>query len=201
VYPMTDIDEMSMFIGGVDGRAINELQAGEDIQAAVAEGDETGADEIAQSAGLFGETVITPGEEVFVGSYEVIVQHSSTDAMAPKVKADKYRAITMMLSELQPVLQQSGVQIDMGRIVRLWLEAEQIPGVESILSSAAPPQPDPAAGGGGAEQGALPAGADVPPDLAAILGGIGGAPGAPEAPITPDNSGALDPAAYPLGGQ
>lgn len=208
VYPLTDVDEMAMFIGGADGRAINQLQAGDEAQDALNAGNIQEAEDIADSAGLFGEAIVTPSEEIFVGEYEVLVTHSSTDAVNPKMRAQKYRDIMQTLAELQPLLQASGVNVDMGRMARLWLEAEKIPGVDAILAGN-PPQPDPAAllgGGQGAPAGgqpALPQGAGpegaVPPEILAMLGAAEG--GAPTEAIGPDNSGALDPTNYPLVGQ
>ncbi len=196
VYPETDVNEMAMFIGGADGRAINQLQAGEDTAAALENDDRGLAEAIAGTSSLFGESIITPDEEVFVGTYEVMVDHSSTDALSPKVRAEKFRAVAQMLLEFQPVLQATGTNIDMARMVRLWLEAEGIPGVDALLSGAPPPPPDPnqpTEDPLGAAQGG-PQG--IPPGL---LEALQAAP--PDVPIGPDNSGALDPDAYPLVGR
>jgi hypothetical protein len=191
---------MAMFIGGADGRAINQLQAGDDAQEALQANDPARAEAIAETSSLFGESVITPNEEVFIGTYEVMVDHASTDALSPKARAEKFRAAAQMLLEFYPVLQQSGTNIDMSRMVRLWLEAEGIPGVDALLSGApVQPQADP-----NAQPGALPpeaqgapgaGGGGVPPEILQAL-----TQGAPTAPIGPENSGSLDPAAYPLVG-
>lgn len=198
VYPMTDIDEMSMFVGGVEGQEINALQAGEDAQVALDEGDPQLASDIADTAGLYGEASFAPTEEVFVGEYEVMVAHSSTDANSPKMKEEKYRNMTQLLAELSPVLAQQGIQVDLGRMAKLWLEAADIPGAEAILGAGkppTPPMPQPGAEGGNGAGG-------VPPELAAMLGGGGGGapPAPPAAPVGPENSGSLDPASYPLVG-
>ena len=216
VYPTTDVDEMSLFIGGSDAKAINKLQAGEETQQALNEGDMEGAEAIQSTADLYGETIITPNEDIFVGTYEVFVEHASTDAANPQKKADKYRRIFQMLSDLMPMLQQAGIQLDMGRLLRMWLEAEGIPGVDAILAGS--PQQMPG----------MPQDAGLPPDMgmglppgmgmAAPPGGagppsppgpVGGGPAPSDADlqellqqltgagITPENSGALDPGAYP----
>lgn len=203
VYPDTDVDEMSMFIGGADGQAINQLQAGDEAQEALEGGRPDEAKAIADTASLYGEAVITPTDEIFVGVYEVMVEHSTTDVTNPRVKADKYRNVMQLLAEMQPLLQQSGINVDMGRMTRLWLESENVPGVDAILGSAQPTAPPLDAAGAG------PAGAGgAPPELQALLGGLaGGGAGAgppagpPTAPVTADNSGALDPAAYPNVGE
>jgi len=199
VYPQTDVDEMALFVGGADGRAINQLQAGEDIQSALQDGDDGAADQIAASAGLFGETVITPTDDIFVGRYEVLVQHASTDAINPRVKAQKYKDVTSFLVEYQPVLSQMGVNVDISKMIRLWLEAESIPGVEAILAGTAPP-PAP-------EQSGLPPQGEgaggLPQELMAALSqGVpdGIVPGEFGPPIGPENSGALDPNDYPFVG-
>ena len=193
-----------MFVGGADGRAISQMQAGDDARAAAAGGNPEEAQDIANTAGLFGEAIVTPSEEIFVGVYEVMVTHSSTDAVNPKVRAQKYRDIMQSLAEMQPLLQQAGINVDMGRMVRLWLEAEKIPGVDAILAGA-PPPPDPMAALGGdpnaqaAPQGVVPPQGGVPPEIAALLGGAEG--GAPLQAVDSGNSGALDPADYPAVGQ
>ena len=194
IYPQTDVDEMAMFIGGADGRAISQLQAGDDAKEALAAGDTERAGAIAGTAGLFGEAIVTPTDEIFVGNYEVLVEHSSTDAVNPRVKAQKYGEIVQRLVELQPVLQQQGISMDIGRLVRMWLEAEGIPGVDAILSGAAPQQQ-------GAPQDPNNPQALPPDPLEALLGGGGGGPpGPPVADIGPDNSGSLDPNLYPAVG-
>jgi hypothetical protein len=195
-YPETDFDEMAMFVGGTDGRSIAEHQAGEDAAALEEQGDIAGAQSLAQSASLFGEATLIPNEDMFIGTYEVLVEHASTDMLNPKVKAESYRDTIQTLMELMPALQQQGVNVDLSKVVRLWLESKKVPGVDAILAAgAAPPIPgDPAAGGGGAPQGLE--------GLMGLLGGGGQPPPAPpDQPITPDNSGALDPDAYPIVGR
>ncbi|GAG15621.1 unnamed protein product, partial [marine sediment metagenome] len=188
VYPETDVDEMAMFVGGADGRAINQLQAGDEAQAALEGGRPDEAKAIADTASLYGEAVITPTDEIFVGVYEVMVEHSTTDAVNPRVKADKYRNVMQLLAEMQPLLQQSGINVDMGRMTRLWLESENVPGVDAILGGAQPAAPPlDAAGAAGP-----PAGGGQP-DLQALLGGLAGGGGQPPAgppldAISPDNS-------------
>lgn len=193
VYPLTDVDEMAMFIGGADGRAINQLQAGEEISEAFEVGDNDLAEAIAGTSSLFGESVITPNEEVFIGTYEVLVDHSSTDALSPKVRSEKFRSVVEVLMELYPLLQQAGTNIDMAHIVRLWLEAEGIPGVESLLSGAPVPQPPLEGEEGATAQGSPPGG--MTPEMLKILQSA-----APQEEIGPENSGSLDPDAYPLVG-
>lgn len=223
VYPETDVDEMAMFIGGAEGRAINQLQAGDEAQEALQQGDQATAEAIASTAGLFGEATITPSEEIFTGNYEVLVEHSSTDAINPRMKSEKFQNVLMTMVELQPMLQQSGINVDLGRLSRLWLESENIPGVDAILGGAPPPPPpaglnpeaapgqEAAGGGPEAELAAMLAGASggagVPDGVAAGLGGFGegsgppvGAPGDLGTALGPGNTGALDPADYPIVG-
>ena len=202
VFPMTDVDEMSMFIGGIDAQQINQLQAGDEAQAALESGDADTARAIADTAGLYGEATLTPTDEIFEGEYEVTVAHTSTDATSPQAKQAKFESVVSMLAELYPLLRQTGVNVDMGRVVRLWLEATGIPGAEAILSGA-PGQPSPEEMQAQASAQGAPGGGNgaVPPELMAMLGGAqGGAPGPPAAPIGPDNSGSLDPASYPIVG-
>ena len=200
VYPTTDTDEMAMFIGGIDGRAINQLEAGEQAGAALDNNDLLGAQAIAATANLYGEAIVEPTEEVFAGVYEVLVQHSSTDAVNPRAKAQKYSDIIMRVSELVPMLQQMGVNVDMGKLLRLWLEAEGIPGVEGLLAGA-PPQPDPTqaqAGDPNAETGATGQPGIGENDIMGLLQAASS--GIPESPVGPENSGSLDPNDYPLVG-
>ena len=102
--------------------------------------------------------------------------------------------------ELMPALQQNGIQVDIGRVVRLWLEAKKVPGVDAILASAPPPPPQGAPLEGEAPPEGLPQGPPQGADPAALmqlLTGAGAGGGPPTDAITPDNSGALDPNAYP----
>jgi len=196
IYPETEVDELSMFIGGIDAQAINQLQAGDEAQVALEAGDPQQAQAIADTAGLYGEATFTPNEEVFDGEYEVMVAHSSTDATSPQAKAAKYESVVGMLADLAPILAQSGVNVDMGRVVRLWLDATGVPGADAILSGAPPPPQPPEAG---QAQGGAPGG--MPPDMMQMLEGIGASSAQPpQATIGPENSGSIDPGAYPLVG-
>jgi len=205
VYPLTEVDEMAMFIGGTDGRSISQLQSGEDARSAFLVGNHKQAADIAAQAGLYGEVVVTPTDEIFLGVYEVMVEHSSTDAMNPRLKAERFKDIAKQLAEFMPLLQQAGVSVDLSRMIRLWLEAASVPGVEAILSGSSPQQaqsqpvtgqPQPASA---APTGQVPD--QIPPELLQAFSdasaGAAGVPGPPQAPVTANNSGALDPNAYP----
>jgi len=207
VYPVTDVDEMALFISGTEARAINQMQAGDEAKAALEMGNREEAQAIAATADLYGETIITPNDEIFAGTYQVIVEHASTDATNPQKKAEKYRHILTELANLKPLLDQAGIPVDMGRILRLWLEAEGIPGVDAILTQGQPPsappqmQADPSAAGMPPEMPPSPSQGGIPADFAglegippeALLSLLGG----PQDAVSPENSGALDPGAYP----
>lgn len=205
VYPLTDADEMAIFIGGIDAKSINQLQAGDEARAALEAGNEQLAGSIARTADLYGEAIVSMSEEIFVGTYQVFVEHASTDAMNPQKKADKYRRVFQMLLEASPMLAQSGVQLDIGRVLRLWLEAEGLPGLDAILSG--PSQPQMAPQPGAPPQGAPPGPGPVPPGAPFPSGGAGPAPSPADIEqlvammsdqgFSPDNTGALDPGAYP----
>jgi hypothetical protein len=97
-----------------------------------------------------------------------LVEVGSTEYRDPKLKEETYRSMFFDLMQVAPTLQQMGVPIDMGRVLRIWLESTDIIDIDSILSPM-----------GGAPQMGAPPGMGAPGgDLMAMLMGGGAPPGA-----------------------
>jgi len=208
IFPDTDVDELEMTLAGTEAARVNRLGAGEQAAAAMEEGDMAGAAQAVQGLEYMSEATFTPKEEIFVGVYEVYVLTGSTEFRSPQAKANKYKDLFITLTERHEALAQAGVNVNLGEVLRLWLDAEDVMDVEGIIGSGAPTPPpeappQPEAQGmmpPGMEQmmaGGAPAGGEqLPPELMAMLEAAGPPPeqlqGAP-AMVGPENSGMLPP--------
>jgi hypothetical protein len=190
VYPQTDYDEMQLFLTGRDAELIFNSSNEEERT------DEAGA---MIEPGQVRSATITPSPDVWVGTYEVFVEQASTELRNPIMREQKYRGIVMDLSGLIPVLAEQGVQLNLKKLISLWLEAAGIEDVDGLFGPTPAPQLDPGRidiqgeseispealagllGVDFAGEAAAPAaGPGVPPDLS--LGAFG-----------PENTGALEP--------
>jgi hypothetical protein len=182
VFPETDPDEWAMFIGGDEAQRLARLSQSD--QAAKA----FGAGDIAQAAQISNQVLpdqveAKPTNEMFIGEYEVLVEVGSTEYRDPKLKEERLREMFFALVEAAPMLQQMGVQIDMSRVARLWLESTDIIDVDSILTAAGGPNTP---GLGAPPQQGL----GLPPQAAALLNGS--AQPAPEELAGLGNTGQLE---------
>jgi hypothetical protein len=174
VYPLTDADEMAMILTGRDAQAL----AGS-------------ADPPADPNMVMGGRLI-PTPDIFDGTYEVFVEQGSTELRNPVVAEQKYKEMFLTLSQAIPTLMQMGVQVNLRKVIELWLEAAGVDDVDAILSSSPPVPGQPPTGPG-----------DLGAQLMAGMGGAGppqgmGMPnlGAAQPPVAlpaPDNSGMLPP--------
>ena len=204
VFPMTDADEMEMHLAGTEAARLNRSVVGERMAAAADDGNLTEAAQMSRELPYMDEATIKPTEEMFEGVYEVNVIHNSTEYRSPAAKSQKYREIFTVLADNQEQLAASGVNVNLGEVLKLWLEASDVLDVSAIIAPAPPsPQvppemagtpgamPPPEAGMGPGLPGAAP---ELPPELAAIMQGNAGPQGAP--PIdqpSAENSGILPP--------
>ena len=171
VFPETDPDEWAMFIGGDEAQRLARAAQGSQVNKAIENGDMQGAAEIS-SQQLPNEVITKPTAQMFVGDYEVLVEVGSTEYRDPKLKEETYRSMFFELMKVAPTLQQMGVPIDMGRVLRIWLESTDIIDIDSILSPM-----------GGAPQMGAPPGMGAPGgDLMSMLMGGGAPPAPPMAP-------------------
>ena len=196
VFPQTEADEWALFIGGDEAHRLAGLSQEADAGAAYQGGDVQGAMDI-MSQQLPTEVTVQPTNDMFVGQYEVLVEVGSTEYRDPKLRQERMESMFFQLVEVAPTLQQLGVNIDMNRVARLWLESTDIIDVDSLL---APPAQGPPGGG-------MPPPGEAPPPgdeealmaeaMAAMGGGapppIGGPPLPPpeEVPMT-ENTGMLE---------
>ena len=191
VYPETDVEEMSMVLTGPEAEQIARIEAGEEADSVVEEDPEAAA-EILDQAGDVESYQLKPEAAIFVGEYEVEVEKGSTEMRNPVFKEQKYREMAMALVNMVPALAESGVQLNLRKVLELWFEASGIDDVEGMFEASAV---------GGMQQA-------LPPEVASIMGagagpGTGGTPQgmpniggvqAPAAPPSEATSGMMPPA-------
>jgi len=196
VFPQTDVDEISVWIGGEQARKMNDMQVGEEMATAADAGQMDQLGELQGKLGNQSEAVITPTDEMFEGIYEVFVAQGSTEYRNPQAREERFKDMFFSLLQNAEGLQMAQVQVDFNALLRLWLESTDIPDVEQILSQPqaggmAPPGMDPAQGPPGGEPGM-----EQMMAMMAGGGGMGGAPGPqPGMPMSgmpsPENSGMM----------
>jgi hypothetical protein len=181
VYPQTDFEEMQLYLTGRDAELVlRNTPEGDRV-------DEYG-EPLDMSAGS-PDVVISPTPEIWEGTYEVLVEQSSTELRNPVMREQKYRGMVMDLLGAIPMLGEMGVTLDIRKLLELWFEAAGIDDVEGLFGAAVPMGPTQEAPMEGED--AL-AGLD-PSMLEGILGGGGGEPGGvPMDAITEANSGILE---------
>ncbi len=206
VFPDTDAKEMEMHLAGTEAERLNRSVVGSRIETATQEGQLEEAAQMTQDLPYMSEAKITPDEQMFDGIYEVNVIHNSTQYRSPQAQAQTYKEIFLLLAQNQEQLTASGVQVNLGEVIKLWLEASDILDVSAIIEPTAQPVPQQAppvgmgdplaelAGGAGAPTpppGGNPA-TGMPPELMKILAGVAGPQGGPpSAEPSADNSGIL----------
>lgn len=183
VFPQTDYDEIKLFLTGRDADKISRAQNGQTM-AGLAEGgvspEQLGI--ASQALPIAQDVVVSPSDDMFVGEYEVEVEQHSTELRNPQLKEQKYRQMTMDLIQMSEPLGMMGVVVNVKRVLELWFEAAGIDDVDAMFEGqGGMVTPPPGQGAGG--------GAGIDPSMIAQLMG-GGAQG-----FTPDNTGALPPAA------
>jgi hypothetical protein len=157
VFPLTDFDEMQLYLTGREAEQINRAALGSRLQGMMGEG--APPEEL---AALYGQTdlqadaVISPTPDIWIGQYEVEVEQSSTELRNPVMKEQKYREMAMKLVEMAPILMQVGVPINLKKVMELWFEAAGIDDIDAMFEAgpmpgqASPQAAPPAEGGGGA---------------------------------------------------
>ena len=204
VFPATDVDELEMTLAGTEAERVNRLAAGEQAAAALEAGDVEGAARATEGLEYQSEATFTPTEEVFVGRYEVHVMTGSTEWRSPQAKAAKFEKLFRALTDSFQVLAAAGINVNLAEVLRLWLEAEDVLDVDSILSGQAPPpepqpEPAPAPPAAGLPPGAVPPPTgnggqpQMPPELAQALAAAGPPPGPPSEALGPENTGTFPP--------
>lgn len=133
-YPLTDYEELQLFLTGRDAEAIQRVVIGDELAQMM----DSGADPMAVQAyrdsfqpGM--DAVVSPTPDIFVGEYEVEVEQASTELRNPQMREQKYRQMVEMYVAMAPVLAQMGVQLNMKRFVELHLEAAKVDDVDALF--------------------------------------------------------------------
>jgi hypothetical protein len=196
VFPLTDYDELGLYITGKDAEALNKAQQGEHLTQLMQQGapPEILARE-QQGADLYGATVLKLGGDIFVGEYQVEVVQNSTELRDPVFKEQKFREMAASLTNAAPVLAQQGIQVNLRKAYELWFEAAGIQDVDEMFESlpggmpAAAPQPQ-APGPNGLQGVGVPnlQGLGAPNDLLSALNTGAIPPGGQPPPAPSDAS-------------
>ena len=188
VFPLTDIDEMGLFVTGDEAQRAVRAKAGEDMAALMEDPSASSTDALAQlpDLSLQQDIELRPTEEMFEGEYEVFVETASTELRNPLFKEQKFREMAEQLTAVAPALAQMGVTLNLRKIYERWFDAAGISDIEGMFDSqpAAAPMMPQGPGGPGVPQPMQQPGA---PNLSAAMPPMDG--------ITPDNSGAFPPTA------
>jgi len=160
-FPETEVDEMAMFLTGSEAEAIARIDAGEEADELTAAGDLQGARE-AFELGAQSDVTLTPSEEIFEGRYEVEVEQGSTELRNPIFREQKFREMAVELVNMSPVLQQSGITVNLRKALERWFEAAGIADIEGMFDAAGGLPPEIMAQLQGGQQGA-PNGAGLVP--------------------------------------
>jgi hypothetical protein len=142
VLPLTDFNEMSMYVTGREAEKLNRATGQEDMQA---------------------DAVLTPIPEIFEGRYIVEVERGSTELRNPQIKSQKLREMVTLMMSATPILMQMQIPFNIKRLLELWFEAEGIEDVDALFEidegqemaqqMALMQQAQAAAGGGGSASG------------------------------------------------
>lgn len=183
VFPETDYDEIQLFLTGKDADKMNRAANGE-MMAGLADGGvpPTQMGDAFDALPVQRDAVISPGADIFVGEYEVEVEHQSTELRNPQLKEQKYRQMVMDIVSMQQALIPMGVVVNVKRLMELWFESAGIDDVDSLFEGQNPMAAQMGmapGGGGGVGPGQAPGGL-VDPSMMGML--------------TDQNTGALPPA-------
>jgi len=184
--PATDFKEMTQYLTGREAEAV--LRA-------------SGAD-VYNESGQPLDAMLQASPGLFVGEYEVFVEKGSTELRDPQFREQKYKEMFMVLSQAFPLLQQAGVQLNLKRVLELWLESAGVTDIDGIFQAPDVQSPDVQAIMQQLQQQAQgqPQGAPQPRSegLMGKAAQSAGTPnqfgvGPPQAPITDQNSRMLPP--------
>ena len=134
VFPLTDYDELELYITGRDAESLNRAEMGERITELQSRGapNEILAEE-AQGMSQYGSATLSMGPDIFEGVYQVEVVQNSTELRNPLLKEQKYREMTQMMLEATPILAQTGIQINLRKFFEMWFESAGIQDIEDLF--------------------------------------------------------------------
>jgi hypothetical protein len=113
VFPQTDYEEMQLYLTGRQAEMVRRADPEEAL-------DEATGLPIPDSEPVSVVASLTP--DVWVGSYEVLVEMGSTELRNPIVREEKSRQRIMDLAGIAPLLQQMGIGLDWKLLISRWLE-------------------------------------------------------------------------------
>lgn len=112
VLPLTDFEEMTMFVTGKDAERLNRATGNDPFSGAV---------------------LLTPNPEVFQGRYRVEVERGSTELRNPQVKAQQLLNMVQVMAGLLPILELRGIPFNLKPLLEDWFEAEGIKDTERFF--------------------------------------------------------------------
>lgn len=134
VFPVTDYDEVGLYLTGRQAEQLNRAEVQGQADEFAAGGDIGSAEEtLADTDNIYADAILTPSPEMWVGTYEVIVEQASTELRSPQMREQKFRNILETTAGLFPILQQQGVQVNFKRLLELWLEAAGIEDIDAVF--------------------------------------------------------------------
>lgn len=110
--PLTEFDEMRMYITGREAEKLNRIRGEENVNT---------------------DIIFTPTPEVFQGRYVVDVERGSVELRNPQAQAQKFKDMFQIVASSTPVLMQMGVSVNLKRFLELWFEAENIDDIDSLF--------------------------------------------------------------------
>ncbi len=112
VLPLTDFEELTMFITGREAEKLNRVTGQEELDT---------------------DVELIPSEEIFVGTYEIRVERGSTELRNPQVRANQLKDMTVMMLSALPTLKQEGIFFNLQLLMEMWFEAEGIDDVDALF--------------------------------------------------------------------
>jgi hypothetical protein len=114
VLPLTQFEEMSMYVTGREAEKLNRATGQEQLDT---------------------DVLITPTPEIFVGKYEVRVERGSTELRNPEAKAAQLKDMVAIMMNATPLLMELGVPFNIKRLMEMWFEAEGIDDVDALFET------------------------------------------------------------------
>lgn len=135
VFPLTDYEEMQMFLTGREAEQIQRAQMGEQMAQMMDSGqaDPMMIAQMAQQSQMKQDVVMAPAPDIWVGDYEVEVEQASTELRNPVMKAQKYRELVNDLVQMAPILMQLGVTVNLQKPLEQWFEAIGIDDIDAMF--------------------------------------------------------------------
>lgn len=113
----TDFEEMTLYLTGREAEQV--LRAG-------------GEDVYSEEGQPF-DANLKPSPALFRGNYEVFVERGSTELRNPMFREQKFKEMFMVLANTSELLQQAGVQVNLKRVLEMWLEAAGVTDIDGVF--------------------------------------------------------------------